>query len=1456
MEMKKSRVEDVLPLTPLQEGLLFHAVGASRSADVYTVQLSVDIEGTVEPSRLRAAARTLLRRHANLRAAFRHEGVKRPVQVIVRDVEPALSEADLSALPAYEREAELERQAADERSRGFDLARPPLLRMLLIRLGDERHRLVVTNHHILLDGWSTGLLMAELFALYAEAGDDARLPRAVPYRRHLEWLAGQDRDAAVAAWSRALAGLEEPTLMAPGTVLGGAGMPEQIRVELPEELTRSLRATAQRYGVTMNTLMQAGWGLLLSRILGRHDLVFGATVSGRSPEVPGAEGMIGLFINTLPVRLRLRPEESVATTLSRLQEEQIRLIPHQHLGLAEVQAAAGIRTMFDTILVFENYPLDRSLPTASQAGLRVTGAAITDATHYPLALFVIPGQRLLLRLDYQPAIFDRDSVTLFAERLVQVLQAMTTDPDMPIGQVDILTPHERHQLLTEWNNTDHPHPPTLLPDLFQQQAAHTPHATAIIDRDHHTTYTDLNTRANRLAHHLISHGAAPEHLIALALPRTTELITTILAITKTGAAYLPIDPTYPTQRIHHMLHDAQPTTLITTTHLAPTLTPTLPPTCHILLLDHPHTTTTLTTQPTTNPTNTQRKHPLHPHHPAYVIYTSGSTGTPKGITIPHQALGNFLEAMSEIVPCDERDRLLAVTTVAFDISVLEMFVPLTNGACVGILGTSEGRDTLTSAPLAKLAPTVMQATPTHWRILLHEAGEDIHDLRVLVGGEALSSNLLSSLLERGCAVTNLYGPTETTVWSAYAKLDEAAEGTPPIGRPIRNTGVFVLGADLLPVPVGVSGELYISGVGLARGYAGRPGLTSERFVACPYGPAGARMYRTGDVVRWRADGNVEFVGRADQQVKLRGFRIEPGEVEAVLARHESVGQAAVMVREDRPGDRRLVAYVVPAAQARPDERTLRAFAAEALPDYMVPSSVVVLTSLPLTPNGKLDRKALPAPDPSALVSHRAPQTAHEQILCTLFADVLGLERVGVDDSFFDLGGHSLLATRLVSRIRSALGIELEIRALFETPTVTGLAQRLDHRTRLRPPLVAMDRPTPLPLSSAQFRLWFLNRLEGGPAYNIPIALRLRGPLDVPALHAAVTDVVARHESLRTVFPDHDGTPHQVILHTPGTWPALATTSIDPTDLDTTLTRLAAQPFDLTTEAPLKIHLLSLTSHDHVLLLVLHHIAGDGWSTLPLARDLQTAYTARHHATTPDWPPLPVQYADYTLWQHHLLGSEDDPDSLINQQLTYWRQTLHDLPEHLNLPTDRQRPPTASHHGATHTFTIPPHLHTHLNTLARDTNASLFMATQTALATLLTRLGAGTDIPIGSPIAGRTDEALHDLVAMFANTLVLRTDTSGNPTFRQLLTRVRETDLTAYTHQDIPSNASSKSSPPPAPPPTTLSSKSCSPSTTPPHPPPPSPTSTPPSTPPPPTPPNSTSHYASPNTTPPTTPPTD
>ncbi|MEV0121294.1 amino acid adenylation domain-containing protein [Streptomyces sp. NPDC050703] len=1447
----RARISEVLPLSPLQEGLLFltgqatgQATAHAAGPDPYTLQFTADIEGGDAggaeggdvAGRLRAAATVLLTRHPNLRACFRNRKNGEPVQLVLHadDVPLPWSERDLTHLTGDALEAEAGRIAAEDRLRGFDPAKPPLMRFTLLRLGGGRHRLLWSVHHILMDGWSLPLAVRELLELAAAGGAD-RLPAPAPYRSFLGWLGGRDREAARRAWARTLSGVEDPVHLVPPSPAGTArALPLDLRRTLGADRTAALTAWCRTAGVTLSSVVQGCWAVLLGRLTGRQDVVFGAVTSGRPAEVPGVESMIGLFANTLPVRADVRPGLRASELFRALAAQRLEMMPHEHLPLAEAQAACGVRgELFDTVLAFQNYPLDEE-NLLRGGGTGVSGARAHTATHYPLGLTVHPGDVIDVRLSYAPDRVAADRAADILGRLIGVLAAVADDPEVLLARLGGIAEAERRRILDEWSGgTAEPGAGATIPELFAARAARTPDATALTVPADGTaarvelSYRELDARANRLAHHLVEHGAGPETFVALALPRGADLVVAVLAVLKAGAAYLPVDPSYPADRIAHTLADARPPLVLTTSGAG------LPevPGARAVHLDSAAVRDAVAARPATAPRTRVR-----PEHPAYVIYTSGSTGRPKGVVVPHANVARLLGATDAWFGFGGDDVWTLFHSIAFDFTVWELWGALLYGGRLVVVpyDVSRSPDAFLRL-LASERVTVLNQTPSAFYQLMRADAEHRPELAlryVVFGGEALDIGRLTGWYERHAddapRLVNMYGITETTVHVSHQELDaaraEAGEGS-TIGRGIPDLRVYLLDGALQPVPAGVRGELYVAGPGLARGYLNRPALTSGRFVACPFGGPGARMYRTGDLARWRADGTLEYLGRADQQVQLRGFRVEPGEIGTVLERHPAVAQAAVVVREDREGDQRLVAYVVPTGQGA-DADALRAFAGERLPGHMVPSAVVPLDALPLTANGKLDRAALPAP--TYATTDRAPRTADERLLCGVFAEVLGLERVGVDDDFFALGGHSLLATRIVNRARAELGADLGVRDLFEAPSVARLAARVDERRaeagqraegeRGRPELVPVRRPDVVPLSYAQQRLWFIERL-GAPAglYNIPLAVRLTGHLDAGALTAALRDVVARHEALRTVFPATAGTtetsgggftPGRAAGAEEGATPPgaasrgvgragqqvlapadapvhLPVTEIAGAALDAALAAEAARGFDLEHQPPLRARLFATGPDEHVLLIVVHHIAADGWSLAPLARDLTEAYAARRAGAAPAWAPLPVQYADYTLWQRRLLGDESDPRGELSRQLAHWRTALAGLPDELDLPFDRPRGARADHRGGSVRMAVPAEVAAGLRAAAREWGVSVFMLLQAGLAATLTRLGAGTDIPLGSPVAGRSDERLADLVGVFVNTLVLRTDTSGDPAFRTLVERVKVYDLAAYQHQDVP-----------------------------------------------------------------------
>ncbi|WP_433630395.1 amino acid adenylation domain-containing protein [Nocardia sp. CA-120079] len=1434
---------DVWPLSPLQYGLLFHALYDTDTADDYTVQSLLTLAGTVDAARLRSAAQALLERHENLRVAFA-ETDDGPRQLVLAGGEIRWHDIDLTDIAdADERDRELDRLIALDARTRFELDRPPLIRFTLIRTGTDIYRLVMTNHHLVLDGWSTPLLVRELLTLYVTRGDTSALPPAHSYREFLAWLDEQDNEASLAAWTQSLAGVDSPTRAVPSL----AGIESTEAGMITHDLTRAtverLETTARESGATVNTVVQAAWAMLLAMSTGRTDVVFGGTVSGRPPELPGVEEMVGLFINTLPVRVQLDPTEKVADLLTRIQAEQARLLDHQHVGLAAIHRAVGLAELFDTLTVFESYPIDREALSKALdiAGMRVLDIAGTDATPYPLGLMVIPvhgedgHDTLRINLKFMADQLDRTAAQPLLERFVRLLTQLADNPNALVSQLQYCDDAELATLAPVRGAESVP--PQTLPDILSAAARIDPDAIAITAGDLSMSYGELDAWSNRFARVLLGRGVGREVFVILALTRSLESVVAVWALAKSGAAFLPLDPSYPVERIEHMLTDSKAPIGVTVTATGETL----PGTIDWLLLDDLNTIRRVMLVSDAPITDEERGGPINIDQTAYLIYTSGSTGKPKAVLVSHRGLANMATAQQDGLELDPSISSLQVASPSFDASVMELLMAHSTGGRLvvsppDVYGGSDlehllRTERITHAAITPSALATMEPT-------------DLADLRVLgVGGEATSPELVDRWAV-GRRMVNLYGPTEFSVCATSPA--ELLPGKPiTIGGPIRGASNLVLDTWLRPVPVGIAGELYLAGPALARGYFNRFEMTAARFIANPYGAAGERMYRTGDMVRWVTGADdaleLEYLGRSDFQVKIRGLRIELGEIDAVLARDEQVEYAVTIGVTGPAGATVLVSYVLPTTGTELDPERLREQVAAELPSYMVPGYLVVLDDIPLTPVGKLDRKALPVPDFSVEKRpYLAPRTPVERAVAEVFGEVLGSEQVSADESFFELGGNSLSATKVVARINSSLGSTIALRDLFDAPTVAQLSARVIPATDGKPgrfTLAPRIRPDRIPLSPAQQRMWVLNRMDpASPAYNIAVALRLTGNLDVAAMQHALADVVERHESLRTIYPADAEGPRQVVIGTAAAAPEL--TVIDTGDtaaLRHRINALAGTGFDIAKEPPLRVGIFRIgdgtgangkgsvpvssgagagvppvSSHAsmdvppvssgplvaeapvvveppsvHVVVLVVHHISADGASMAPLAADLVAAYSERTSGADTTRVPLGVQYADFALWHRELLGDESDPESLAARQIRYWSDILGGAPDVLELPADRPRPAVQSMRSADVDFTLDAQLHSAIIEFAAANNVSVFMVVHAALAVLLARLGGTDDVVIGTPVAGRGEEALDELVGMFVNTLALRTPVDSGTGFRQFLATVRAADLDAFGNTDVP-----------------------------------------------------------------------
>ncbi|WP_280482871.1 non-ribosomal peptide synthetase, partial [Nocardia cyriacigeorgica] len=1393
----------LVPLSLAQQRMWFLNRFDPDSA-VDNIPAAVRLSGLLDRQALQIAVADVLARHESLRTFYPEvDGTAYQQAVPTAKVIPDLSPVDVT-------EAELPARVAELVRTGFDVTTEVPFRARLFEISPTEHVLALVVHHISADGFSMGPLTRDVMTAYGarvEGGEPAWRPLEVQYADFALWqrevLGSEDDPESVIAeqidfWTRSLRGLPEqldlPADRPRPAVASGRGATEVF--EIDARTHAALTELARTRGATLFMVTHAALAVLLSRLSGEADIAIGTPVAGRGERA--LDDLIGMFVNTLVLRTEVDGGATFTDLLRTVRATDIAAFGHADLPferLVEILNPARSQArhpLFQVMLSFQNTGQNSlELP-----GLTVSGVDLPiDVAKFDLQLVLSENGEnggITAELIYATDLFDAATMAQFGRRFNRLLAAVAAEPDRAVGDIDVLDARETDRALRAWNETanDLGDASTLVAE-FAAHAAATPDAVALVDpaTGMSLSYAEFGDRVHRLARHLIGLGVGPESLVALGLRRSVDLVVAMYAVHAAGGGYVPLDLDQPAERIDYVLDTAAPVCVLTTSRDG--FDATGPSTVVLDELD-------LSGYAATPVTDAERLSPLRPQHPAYVIFTSGSTGRPKGVAVPHAAVVNQIRWITGEYGIGADDVVLFKTPATFDVSVWELFGPLSTGGRMVIASPDGHRDPQYLAEvIAAQRVTMTSFVPSMLTVFAGSvAAAELTSLRLLfVAGEAFTSDAVEAIRRVSTAeLHNLYGPTEFTVHATAAPVAAEVDGAVPIGLPVWNAQAYILDARLHPVVPGAAGELYLAGDQLARGYVGRADLTADRFVANPFG-TGTRMYRTGDLVTRGADGAITYLGRTDFQVKLRGLRIELGEIENALTAHESVAQSVAVVRSDaRTGDL-LVAYVVPAGGASVDLDALRTHLSGRLPSYMVPAAIVVLDAMPLNPNGKLDRRALPEPEFEAR-EFRAPSTPVEEIVANTFAEVLGLpgeRQVGLDDDFFDLGGNSLIATQVVARLGAALDTRVPVRTLFEAPSVAALAAKLESHagTGRRRELVAGPRPDEVPLSLAQQRMWFLNRFDNQTAVNnIPLAVRLTGALDTDALALAVADVIDRHEVLRTVYPQTaDGQGVQVVL--PAGQHRLDLTPVDVAQSEITdrISELVLTGFDVTAEVPVRAELFHVVDGEgpetHVLVFVVHHISGDGWSVRPLARDVMVAYAARTRGEAPGWAPLPVQYADFALWQRDTLGSEDDPSSLIAQQVAYWSSTLAGLPEQLDLPADRSRPAVASNRGEVYEFGLDAELLRGLNALAREHGASLFMVVHAAFAALLSRLSGSDDIAIGTAVAGRGEAALDDAIGMFVNTLVLRSEVRPDESFTELLARTRETDLAAFGHADLP-----------------------------------------------------------------------
>ncbi|WP_066426911.1 non-ribosomal peptide synthetase [Anabaena sp. 4-3] len=1410
---KNKDIEAIYPLSPMQEGMLFHTLYQPESK-IYFEQFRFTLHGDLNPGAFEQAWQQVVQRHSALRTLFVWNNRKQPLQIVRKQVSLPWINQDLRFLSNEEQQTEINAFLTNDKQQGFQLDKAPLMRFVLFRLADDTYHFVWSFHHILLDGWSWPILFKEIFAVYDGITNHQKLylTPSRPYRDYINWLQQQDLSIAKEFWRRTLEGFTTPTPLVVEQTVGQVSQPQNSYIRhqnLSAAATAKIKSFAQQHHLTVSTLVQAAWALLLSRYSDESDVVFGATVSGRPHHLSGVESMVGLFINTLPVRVKIPETDDLLPWLVQLQQEHIEREQYSYTSLVDIQGVSAIprhQPLFESIVVFENYPVNATLQ-ALPDNLRIGDRQALGETNYPITVVAIPGEELAIKINYDCNRFDADTIDRMIGHLLTLLQGIVTNPHRRAAELPLLTPAEQNLLLVEWNATPATHPITdCIHQVFEQQVAKTPADVAVVYENHSFTYQELNQRANQLAHHLKSLGIKPDAPVGICLERSLEAAIAILATLKAGGACLPLDPTYPSERLAFMLADSRASVVLTQASLKPLLEQDFHH--HLILLDEQWQE--IAKESDINPQTQTQADNL-----AYIIYTSGSTGTPKGTLVPHRSLTNLVEHHQAQMATGVG--VLQFASLSFDVSYHEMFAAWGLGGTLYMIPESDRKDLdklinlLATEPIAKVFLPV-----TLWQQLAEIYGEEEHLFKhireAIACGEQLQiTQPMIKLFQRleDCRLYNFYGPTEADLVTAYtfSQQPETWPIYPPIGKPAVNVQVYLLDRNLQPLPIGVPGEIYVSGEGLARGYLNRPDLTQQKFIPNPFEKAegrrqeaegfspytlqGKRLYKTGDLAKYLPDGNIEFLGRIDDLVKVRGFRVELGEVEAVLSKHPQINQAVAKVFGQSAREKYLVAYFVPIQGQTITVEQLRDFLQDQLPDYMIPSAFVQVESFPLTANGKVNRRALKEPTasrPELAQTFVAPRTPTEEILAGIWRDVLGLEQVGIYDNFFNLGGHSLLATQVISLTRKAFKIELPLRSLFEYPAIATLAKTVETAIQqeslpeIVPVQVERTEDTILPISLTQLEFWFFEQFyPGNPVYNLPLVYRVTGRLDVQALEQSLKEIVRRHATLRTTFKVANGQVVYAISPQPVfDFAVIDAQTISETEVKRQAEKEIKQPFDLAQGSLLRSKLWRLSETEHLLIVTTHHIVADGWSFSVLTQELATLYEAFAQGKPSPLTELPIQYADFAHWQRQLLQGE-----ILQSQMQFWRQHLGVTPPILQLPTDYPRPQQRTFTGARHPLVISPDLTKALKNVSQEEGVTLFMTLLAALKTLLFCYTGQPDIIVSSTVANRTRPETEGLIGFFVHLLPFCTNLAGNPTFRELLRRVREVALGVYAHQEMP-----------------------------------------------------------------------
>lgn len=1372
-------ISAIYRLSGLQEGMLFHGLYDGEVA-AYMEQFTCDLS-QVNTGLLQESWKLLLQRHTILRSSFDYESLGMPVQCVHEEVVLPFQVVDLRQ---YNREIQQEEIAlfiAEDLKKGIDFKKPPLMRISLLQTGEDTFFMVWTYHHILLDGWSMSVLMEELLAYYEllANGQEVKITEQDKYEDYIRYIESRGLGAQEEYWRTYMDGVESgsllPFIQTPEGSTRGAGIFKEELLVLDQQIKEKADAYIKVAGLTLNTLIQGVWAFILHNYTGKTEVTYGVTVSGRPEELSNMETRVGMYINTLPLHTAVKQDTAIAEWLAAIQDGQIMSREYGYTALSTIQKWTGVTgDLFDSILVFENYPVGKS-GSSGPGKLVVDNVVIKEHNNYPLSIIVAVTDEINILFMYNEEILGGVYVQQLKRHFEQVLSQIISLEKDKVSDLLLVEGEDKEQLLYHFNDTQAVYEQEdSIVSLFGKQVEQTPSAVGLVFLEGKLTYAKLDERSNQLANYLVEQGVTTGMLVPLCMDRSLEVMVAILAILKAGAAYLPIDPGYPEERIRFMLSESSSPVVVTTSDYADLLE-MLGEGIEPVILDK--LAYKLHQKPAT-PTGIV----LSEQDLAYVIYTSGSTGQPKGVKVTH---GNVVSLVRGVnyVSLGTDDVLLSTGAPSFDATTFEYWGMLLNGGRLVLCEEQTLLDpVLLKNEIQEQQVTQMWFTAGWFNQLVETAIEVFETLSViLVGGEKLSAKHVRKLLETYPAmeIINGYGPTENTTFSLTYPIKPGFDTNIPIGFPLSNRTVYILNEQQQLLPIGVVGEIYLGGAGLSAGYLNRPELTEEKFIPHPFPvKAGERLYRTGDLGKWLPDGSIAYEGRIDEQVKIRGFRIEPGEIESVLQKCESVSQAVVTVLTDEEGGKRLIGYIVPNGSY--DQENIMEFLQQKLPDYMMPSILVELESLPLTANGKVNKKELPAPEAGALAEqgYVAPRNETEQALVLIWQKILKIEQIGVNEDFFKLGGHSLLAIRLIGTIRDQLKLEVTVKAMFENTTIAALAGYLlvSGNKTLLPPITVLSRPEFIPLSFSQERLWFIDQLEGSVHYHMPSVLKLKGKLNQDALEQALQSIVRRHEVLRSVIKSIEGVPYQEIRGA-DQW-KLAEIEVED-DLTATINALILHPFELSADYMLRAGLIKLQEEEHLLVLTMHHIACDGWSINILVDELTANYQAALQNTKAQLPDLAIQYADYAIWQRTYLAGE-----VLKSQQDYWLAKLGDAAS-LELPLDYERPAIQSTRGALKSFHIDRSLTDQLNTFSQQQDVTLFITLLSSFYVLLSRYSRQNDITVGTPIAGRRQKESEALIGFFINTLALRCDLSASPTFLELVKQVKTTSLDGYDNQDIP-----------------------------------------------------------------------